>query len=171
MEYLKIPKMNADYPIERFALDKGIGFTQASEADLPLIYRLRKETITPIYHRAGEEWLPSVQQKWIDENVDPSQTHLIHRKSPIGCVGLYPVNPTTVWLRHFYIQPGYQGHGFGSEVLESITEMADVMALDIELFKVPRNGPRPFYERHGFVAIDERDRELWMRRMHNEHRT
>lgn len=166
MDYLKIPNIHADFPIERFAHHRPIRFIQASERDLPYVYRLREEVIQPYYDREGVDWSADSQRQWMEENVDPSHSYLIERTRPVGVIGLYPMNPTTLWLRHFYIEPNCQGMGLGSEVMESVTSMADVMGLDIELFKVPRNGPKPFYERHGFIAIEERDRELWMRRTH-----
>jgi GNAT superfamily N-acetyltransferase len=54
-----------------------------------------------------------------------------------------------------YVAPGWTGHGIGSRLLELAKQLRPG-GLALYTFQVNR-GARRFYERHGFVLVDESD--------------
>lgn len=43
---------------------------------------------------------------------------------PVGCVGLRPHDATTGEMKRLFVQPGYQGRGFGRSLVEAVTAEA-----------------------------------------------
>ena len=58
------------------------------------------------------------------------------------------------WLEHLYVAPGWTGRGIGSRLVA--WAQADQRALQLWAFQA-NHGARRFYERHGFVAVEETD--------------
>ncbi len=58
------------------------------------------------------------------------------------------------WIDQLYVAPGQQGRGIGSRLIA----LAQAASPVLQLWTFQRNaGARRFYERHGFVAVEERD--------------
>lgn len=58
------------------------------------------------------------------------------------------------WVEQLYVLPGWQGRGVGRALLE----MAKAENTELRLWTFQRNlEARRFYERRGFIAIDETD--------------
>lgn len=58
------------------------------------------------------------------------------------------------WLDHLYVQPVYQGHGIGSELLKRAMTASD----SLQLWAFQKNvGAIRFYERFGFRLVRETD--------------
>ncbi len=58
------------------------------------------------------------------------------------------------WVDQLYILPSHQGHGFGTTLLAIAKE--NNVTLSLRTFQ--RNvGAQRFYERHGFVAVQQTD--------------
>ena len=58
------------------------------------------------------------------------------------------------WLEHLYVAPGWTGRGIGTRLVARA--QADQGALQLWAFQA-NVGARRFYERHGFVAVEETD--------------
>jgi GNAT superfamily N-acetyltransferase len=58
------------------------------------------------------------------------------------------------WLEHLYVAPGWTGLGIGSRLVA--LAQADQLALELWAFQA-NVGALRFYERHGFVAVEETD--------------
>ena len=58
------------------------------------------------------------------------------------------------WIDQLYVLPGHQGEGVGTSLLE----VAKANETELSVWTFQRNeGARRFYERHGFVAVEETD--------------
>jgi putative acetyltransferase len=58
------------------------------------------------------------------------------------------------WIDQLYVLPGHQGRGIGTALLE----VAKTGASELELWTFQQNAlARRFYERHGFVAVEQTD--------------
>lgn len=69
-----------------------------------------------------------------------------------GLIGFIAFRPG--WVEQLYVLPGYQGTGVGTALLAP----AKADNLELRLWTFQRNaGARRFYERQGFVAIDQTD--------------
>jgi GNAT superfamily N-acetyltransferase len=58
------------------------------------------------------------------------------------------------WIGHLYVAPGWTGRGIGSQLVA--VAQADQPALQLWAFQA-NHGARRFYERHGFVLVEETD--------------
>jgi GNAT superfamily N-acetyltransferase len=68
-------------------------------------------------------------------------------------VGLLALSPG--WLEHLYLLPDWRGQGLGDRLVELAKERQPG---GLELWTFQVNGPaRRFYERHGFVAVEQTD--------------
>ena len=58
-------------------------------------------------------------------------------------------------LRHLYVHPAWQGRGLGAALLSAV-KAALPAGFDLWTF-APNAGARRFYERHGFLCVEETD--------------
>lgn len=69
-----------------------------------------------------------------------------------------------LFLKQFYISPGHQRRGIGSQVLGLLREEQRGSAKSMALFVLRNNPAFRFYERHGFEVVRETHTTLVMRR-------
>ncbi|WP_431825400.1 GNAT family N-acetyltransferase [Burkholderia sp. F1] len=78
----------------------------------------------------------------------------------VGFLLVRPVDAHLV-LEHLYILPAYQGRGIGSAVLASIFADADSRALPVKVGALRGSDSNRFYQRHGFVKIEEAEWDIY----------
>jgi len=72
-----------------------------------------------------------------------------HGSDLVGMIAFAPG-----WVEQLYVMPGWQGRGVGKALLD----VAKARNTELRLWTFQRNiAGRHFYERQGFVAIDETD--------------
>jgi GNAT superfamily N-acetyltransferase len=59
------------------------------------------------------------------------------------------------WVHHLYVDPSHQGRGIGTLLLLAAKSRNEA-GLQLWTFQ-PNAGARRFYERHGFVPVEETD--------------
>jgi len=64
-------------------------------------------------------------------------------------------------LEHLYIVPAYQGRGIGSAVLASVFADADARSIPVKVGALRDSDSNRFYQRHGFVKIDESEWDIY----------
>jgi ribosomal protein S18 acetylase RimI-like enzyme len=69
-----------------------------------------------------------------------------------------------LFLKQFYISPGHQRLGIGSQVLRLLREEQRGSAKSMALFVLKNNPACRFYERHGFEVVWETQSTFVMRR-------
>jgi GNAT superfamily N-acetyltransferase len=106
--------------------------------------------------RAGLTYLPRLHTAEEDRNYFAAQ--LDEHGS------LVAVSPTMIvafaifgdgWLHHLYVDERHQGRGIGSELVSRVKALTRG-ALELWTFQM-NSGARRFYERHGFVVVEETD--------------
>jgi len=70
----------------------------------------------------------------------------------VGVMGIQPVLDVTL-IRHAYVTPGTQGRGIGGSLLEALEARGSRQVL-VGTWAAASWAIR-FYERHGFVAVDD----------------
>jgi GNAT superfamily N-acetyltransferase len=77
--------------------------------------------------------------------------------------GLLLVRPMTdhLLLDHLYLHPAHQGKGVGASVLGDVLTDADSKAMPVRLRALRGSDANRFYQRHGFVKIDEDDWDIY----------
>lgn len=107
--------------------------------------------------REAMPWLADVRTEaetvwWIENIVLPNQLVWV-AEDDTHIVAIAALAGTT--LEQLYVQPGYQGKGIGSALLQNAIQ-ASGGSLDLWTFQ--RNAvARAFYEHHGFIAIESTD--------------
>jgi len=79
----------------------------------------------------------------------------------VGCtlVGFSVFAPETGELASLYVAPEVAGQGIGAALLELVIDTAREHKLDKVTLNASRNA-KPFYEKHGFVEVNEIEYEL-----------
>ncbi len=67
-------------------------------------------------------------------------------------------------LEHLYIVPAHQGRGIGSAVLDSILADADSRSLPVKVCALRDSDSNRFYQRHGFLKIEETEWDIYYMR-------
>jgi GNAT superfamily N-acetyltransferase len=89
------------------------------------------------------------------EKFDPETTYIIKSGDQfMGCISIVP-GEKGYHLRHFYLQPAFQGNGLGSEILEYIIEKHRETDQHLSLAIFKGSAAKPLYERYGFVVVEE----------------
>lgn len=81
-------------------------------------------------------------------------------------VGWMQARETTseILLRQFFVSPGRQGRGIGSEALNQLLAHWDSAGKPVTLTVLRNNPARRLYERFGFAVVDEIGIKLRMKR-------
>ena len=72
--------------------------------------------------------------------------------------------PQHLLLDHLYVHPDYQRRGIGSAVLSRVFEEADALGLPVTVGALRESDSNRFYERHGFVRVDEGEWDIYYER-------
>jgi GNAT superfamily N-acetyltransferase len=70
----------------------------------------------------------------------------------VGCIGIEP-GSDLVDLHSLYLEPDCQGRGLGAAILDLVLSLHPGRGFRIEVLK--QSPARRFWERHGFVLVDE----------------
>lgn len=105
------------------------------------------------YVEATWGWNQAEQSQRFDAAFDPSRTQIIEQDGQ--AIGMLVVDRATdpVKLMSIEIMPGYQGRGYGSEVIGGIVREAMDRPVWLQVLKV--NRAKGLYERLGFVVVGE----------------
>jgi len=72
------------------------------------------------------------------------------------------ISETSINLGSFYVTPGMQGRGIGTQVLRMLLERAASESKTMTLAVVKINPARQFYAKRGFRTTHEDERKLYM---------
>jgi diamine N-acetyltransferase len=82
-------------------------------------------------------------------------------KEPVGFAAYFEKTPTVFKLDKIYVLPSQQGKGTGRIVIDHIiNEIKEKGAKALQLQVNRYNKARNFYEKLGFVAIEEKDFDI-----------
>ena len=90
---------------------------------------------------------------WIRDDLIPATEAWVAVNSASVIVGVMALDGDD--LAQLYIAPGWTGRGIGSRFVELAKRLRPA-GLSLYTFQVNR-GARRFYERHGFIVVDEND--------------
>ena len=75
-----------------------------------------------------------------------------------GCVG-FRTGPVEIKIDSFYLARRHHNSGLGTAILEVLLAEADTLALPVRLEVLHGSPVSRFYERHGFVKVQQDDIE------------
>ena len=139
-------------------------FAPACAGDLAALTELRLSVMAESFNRIGR-FDPDRARAWFAETYRPETTRLIRVGGAMaGCVALYPTEPGTLKLEHFYLAPDWQGRGLGTAVLDVLLAEADAAGARGILTVLRESDARRLYERRGFVETGRDDLDVYMAR-------
>lgn len=136
-------------------------FRAATEADVPFLLELRRQTMSEHLQRSGVEASDSERIERVLANFDSAEIILLSDR-PIGLLKV--VRSRDNWdLVQIQILPEKQGGGLGSSILTKLLADADQARVSVTLSVLRANPVRRLYERLGFRIVGENDKAYDMR--------
>jgi GNAT superfamily N-acetyltransferase len=141
----------------------------ATTKDIPLIrelcFKIWPQTYAPILSQDKIDYMlelmysESSLQKQMNNG---SQFIIVHEnEEPVGFAAYFEKAPSVFKLDKIYILPSQQGKGTGRFVIYYIiNEIQKKGAIALQLQVHRQNKARNFYEKFGFVVIDEKDFDI-----------
>ena len=85
----------------------------------------------------------------------PEQTTLLIKKGNIIGFYMLSIDNRRLFLHHLYIDPGFQGNGEGTKLLNQVKQIAQEQNKTIELEALKQSRSNAFYCTHKFIKVDE----------------
>ena len=127
--------------------------------DATWIAELRAVVMRPDLERLGRYDEHRVRQRFLDA-FDPALTRVIVVDGvDAGCIAARPASDGT-WIEHFYLTERVQGHGVGTQILQSI--LAEQHPRPWRLNVLQGSPARRLYERHGFMLDSEDEVDVFL---------
>ena len=140
-----------------------IALRPARADDYDFALGLYLETIKP-YTVAYMAWDEAVEAARFARLWIPANTRIIMRDAvAIGWLAASE-RADDIFLQQIYIVPAYQGHGIGTEVMQSLLTQWNATGKPIVLGVLKNNPARRLYERLGFAVAGETPMKFMMRR-------
>ena len=130
-------------------------FRAATEADIPFLLELRRQTMSEHLRASGIEPSESERRARVLASFDCAEIILLAG----AAVGLLKVvrGPDNWDLVQIQIVPEQQGRGFGSTILEKLLADAEQAHVTVSLSVLKVNPARQLYERLGFRIVAQND--------------
>ena len=146
-----------------------IALRPATPADAEFCYRLHKAAMGE-YIRAIWGWDEQVQRAFHDRAFNPCRWQIITAgQAGIGMLDV-DYRPGEIYLSRIEIDPGHQGHGFGSRIISALLEEAERKGQDLVLDVLTVNSrAQALYERLGLTEVARHgdcDTKITMRSAH-----
>jgi GNAT superfamily N-acetyltransferase len=139
-------------------------FGPVGEADFEPLLALRIDVMREHLERVFR-YKPSRARRIFREHFDePGLRLILVDGKRAGCVG-FRVGNDEIKIDSFYLDRRHHNRGLGTTILKVLLAEADARGLPVRL-EVLRGSPADrFYERHGFVKLDEDDVEAQYERV------
>ncbi len=142
---------------------------KAAETDIPLIreltFKIWPQTYAAILSKEQIDYMMEMmysESSLQKQMKSGSQFVFIYgNEEPVGFAAYFQKEPSVFKLDKIYILPSQQGKGTGKFLLEYIIEEIRNKNANTLLLQVNRNNKaKSFYEKSGFVVIDEKDLDI-----------
>jgi ribosomal protein S18 acetylase RimI-like enzyme len=133
----------------------GLTVRVATDADVPFLLELRRQTMTEHLQRSGVEPSQSERIERVLANFDCAEIVMLSG-TPVGLLKV--VRNDDNWdLVQIQIVPEEQGAGLGRIILEKLLADADAAGASVGLSVLRANPARRLYERLGFRIVGENE--------------
>lgn len=135
--------------------------TEATDAEA--LATLRVAAMRPSLERIGRFDEQRARQRLLAD-FDPTCTRwIVVDGERVGFLVLRP-QPDAWLLDHLYLQPGHQGQGIGTAVMQQVLAEADAAGAALRVGALRGSDANRFYQRQGFVLVEEGEHDLYYRR-------
>jgi GNAT superfamily N-acetyltransferase len=133
-------------------------FEPASEADFEPLLALRIDVMREHLERVFRYSPERARQHFREAFDEPGMRLIMIGNERAGCVG-FRIGETELKIDSFYLARQHHNSGLGTAILEALLAEADARGLPVRLEVLHGSPVRRFYERHGFVKLQEDDIE------------
>ncbi len=134
---------------------QALTFRAATEADIPFLLELRRQTMSEHLRLSGIDPSESERRERVLASFDCAEIILLSG-TPVGLLKV--VRTPDDWnLVQIQILPEKQGRGFGSTILKKLLTDAVQAHVSVSLSVLKANPARHLYERLGFRIVGEND--------------
>ena len=144
-----------------------ITFEAASEGDFEELLVLRLAAMRPSLARLGRFDAARSRERFRASFDARFTRHICVDGQRVGFVALKPTAEGLL-LDHLYIHPSAQGRRIGGEVLATVLAAADAEGRTLFVTALRDSDSNRFYQRHGFVVINESEWDVHYRRLPGE---
>ena len=147
-----------------------IAFEPAEEADGEPLADVRVEAMRESLERAGRFDLTRARERFLSNFAPALTRHIVVDGAARARVGFVVVRPhgDHLLLEHLYFRQRYQGQGFGTAVLKQVFADADRQSMDVRVGALRASDANRFYERHGFILVEQSEWDLYYVRRHRD---
>jgi GNAT superfamily N-acetyltransferase len=140
-----------------------VTFASTTYSDAEALVQIRIEAMRESLERIGRFDPRRARDRFLS-SFDPAFCRFVEVDGePVGFVLAKPTEDCLT-LEHLYIVPKHQGKGIGSAVLASIFADADSRAVAIKVGALRDSDSNRFYQRHGFLKIEETEWDIYYAR-------
>lgn len=133
-------------------------FAPASEDDFEPLLALRIDVMREHLERVFR-YSPERARQFFREAFDePGMRLILVGDERAGCVA-FRTGETEIKIDSFYLARRYHNRGLGTTILKVLLAEADALGLPVRLGVLRGSPADRFYERHGFVKLQEDDIE------------
>jgi ribosomal protein S18 acetylase RimI-like enzyme len=126
----------------------------AADSDFEALATLRIEAMRESLERIGR-FDPVRARERFRAGFSPAHTkHIVVKAERVGFVVTKPQEEHLL-LDHLYVQPGHQGRGIGSHVLELVFAQAESLRVPVKVGALRESDSNRFYARHGFKLVEQ----------------
>lgn len=130
-------------------------FRPATEADIPFLLELRRQTMSDHLRASGIEPTETERRERVLASFDCGEIILL-AGTPVGLLKVVR-GPDNWDLVQIQIVPEKQGRGFGTTILEKLLADATQAHVSVSLSVLRANPARQLYERLGFRIVGQND--------------
>jgi ribosomal protein S18 acetylase RimI-like enzyme len=136
-------------------ISEALTFRPATEADVPFLLELRRQTMSEHLRASGIEPSESERRERVLASFDCAEMILLGG-TPVGLLKVvrHPGNWDLVQIQ---ILPEMQGKGFGSTILRKLLADAVQAHVSVSLSVLKANPARQLYDRLGFRIVSQND--------------
>lgn len=133
-------------------------FAPVSEADFEPLLALRIDVMREHLERVFRYSPERARQVFREAFDEPGMRLILIGDERAGCVG-FRTGETELKIDSFYLARRYHNSGLGAAILKVLLGEADARGLPVRLEVLHGSPVRRFYERHGFMKMQEDDIE------------
>jgi GNAT superfamily N-acetyltransferase len=137
-----------------------IAFTNTTQSDADALVAIRIAAMRDSLERIGRFDPQRARERFL-ASFDPALCRFIAVDGvQSGFILIRPQEDHWV-LDHLYILPEHQGKGIGAAVLRYVFANADAQRMPLRVGALRGSDSNRFYQRHGFIQIDEAEWDVY----------
>jgi len=134
-------------------------YAPAQPEDADELVALRVAAMRPSLEQLGRFDPQRARARFLQHYTPACTRHLVVGGRRVGVV-VVRHEAEHLLLDHLYVHPDHQGQGIGAAVLADVLAQAETQGLPVKVTALRGSRSNDFYQRHGFVLVEESEWDL-----------